>query len=324
MVENASATPKLVVIADVESYRREIDLHILYLAEAVAATSPALFRYYTEWATAVSLSNNVPTERLRESYLTIAAVLRDSESTADAAVAIEYLQDAVGLIGKGDAPAPSPMAGAHEVAPRVLDWLLDCRRQEAIDLVDATVAEGTSVLDVYLQVFQPVLREVGRLWQYNRISVAQEHYCSAAIQLMMGRFSDRIFASERIGKTIVSACVGDELHEIGLRMVADAMEASGWDTHFLGANVPAADLVKLARRVRADVVALSVTLTSNLSRLNDIIGALRDETALEETKLVVGGYPFIVQPDLWRKVGADGCAGDAAQAIEVCTELVER
>ena len=39
---------------------------------------------------------------------------------------------------------------------------------------------GISVKDIYLHVFQSSLYEIGRLWQENKITVAQEHYCQYA------------------------------------------------------------------------------------------------------------------------------------------------
>jgi methanogenic corrinoid protein MtbC1 len=37
---------------------------------------------------------------------------------------------------------------------------------------------------------------------------------------------------------------------------------------------------------------------------------------------MVGGYPFNVDPDLWRRIGADGSARDASEAIGVAQRLV--
>jgi hypothetical protein len=38
----------------------------------------------------------------------------------------------------------------------------------------------------------------------------------------------------------VAACVSGELHEIGVRMLCDLLEMEGWNTIYLGANVPTA------------------------------------------------------------------------------------
>ena len=101
------------------------------------------------------------------------------------------------------------------------------------------VNSGVPVRDIYLQVFQPAQYEIGRLWQTNRISVAQEHYCTAATQLIMSQLYPLIFSSPRNGLRMVAACVQGDSHELGLRMVSDFFELEGWDTLFLGASTPA-------------------------------------------------------------------------------------
>jgi len=102
--------------------------------------------------------------------------------------------------------------------------------------------------------------EIGRLWQTNRISVAEEHYCTACAQFVMTQLYPYIFRSERNGRRMVATCVGGELHEIGVRMVADFFEMEGWDTYYLGANTPARDILDTIAKREADIVGISVTI----------------------------------------------------------------
>jgi len=41
-----------------------------------------------------------------------------------------------------------------------------------------------------------------------------------------------------------------------------------------------------------------------------------------DPKIIVGGYPFIVDKELWKKVGADGPAENAESAVEMAEKLV--
>jgi len=38
-------------------------------------------------------------------------------------------------------------------------------------------------------------------------------------------------------------------------------------------------------------------------------------------KILVGGYPFKVEPELWKTIGADGSANGAREAIELANRL---
>jgi methanogenic corrinoid protein MtbC1 len=37
--------------------------------------------------------------------------------------------------------------------------------------------------------------------------------------------------------------------------------------------------------------------------------------------VIVGGYPFNIDTELWRKVGSDGWAPDADKAVEVARRI---
>ena len=103
-------------------------------------------------------------------------------------------------------------------------------------------------------------------------------------------------------------------------MVADFFEMDGWDTHYLGANMPPTSVVATARDWQADVLAISATMTFHISAVVDLIEKSR--AVIPHVKLLVGGYPFNLDPDLWRRVGADGSAHDAEAAVAVANRLL--
>lgn len=208
------------------------------------------------------------------------------------------------------------------LADRYLEMLLDGDRREAIGLVMDAVQRGVPIKEFYLKVFQPVQYRVGELWQRNRISVAQEHYCTAATQLAMAMLYPRIFQTPKTGLKMVGTCVEDELHELGIRMVADFFEMEGWDTHYLGASTPTESVVETVRKVRPDVLAVSVSVTVHLPALMDLVRAVRQLPEGGRTKIMVGGRPFNLSPNLWERVGADGWAADAEGALRVAAQWV--
>jgi methanogenic corrinoid protein MtbC1 len=130
----------------------------------------------------------------------------------------------------------------------------------------------------------------------------------------MAQLYPRIFRTERVGRTMVATSVAGELHELGIRMVADFFEMDGWDTYYLGANTPAASVVQAAAERKAEVLGISATMTFHLHAVEELITLAR-KTAGWNTKIMVGGYPFHLEPDLWRQLGADLYAADAQQAI---------
>jgi methanogenic corrinoid protein MtbC1 len=104
-----------------------------------------------------------------------------------------------------------------QLAKMYLDALLRVQRDVASRMIIKAVKDGIKVEDIYIHVFESSQHEVGRLWQNNQITVAQEHFCTAATQMIMSQLYPYIFSSDKIGRTLVAACVAGEMHEMGVR-----------------------------------------------------------------------------------------------------------
>lgn len=214
-------------------------------------------------------------------------------------------------------------SGLKTLADAYLGRLLQADRHAASRMILDAVDQGTSVRDIYLNVFQPSQYEVGRLWQNNQISVAQEHFCTAATQMIMSQLYPVIFNSEKNGLRLVATCVGGELHEIGMRMVTDFFEMEGWDTYYLGANTPAESIIHTLQEKKTDIIAISASMTFKIDAVIGLISDIRASESAENSKILVGGRPFNIAPDLWRRVHADGYAPDAQSAITSAENLLK-
>jgi len=207
-------------------------------------------------------------------------------------------------------------------ADAYLEALLRLDRDLAHRLILDAVAGGVSVEDIYVHVLQRSLYELGRLWELNRVTVAQEHYCTAATQLIMCQLYPMICSTQKQGRAMIATCVGGELHEIGVRMLADLLELNGWDTHYLGANTPTPSLLRLIEDYPVDLLAISATLTAHIDMVAAMIGALRTSEAGRRVKVLVGGQAFNADRTLWRAIGADGYAADGREGVMLANRLV--
>lgn len=60
-------------------------------------------------------------------------------------------------------------------------------RQHAVSIARQALEEGIDVRDLYVEVFQPAMHEIGRLWETNQLTVAQEHLATAITQSVMAQ-----------------------------------------------------------------------------------------------------------------------------------------
>ena len=298
------------------------------LQESLATGSPAFLIDYTCREQARFVTRNLP-EGLVVSYLEVLKEIISQELPPDyrenAAVFVKKAVSALKLfLGKID-PCAAPDASLSPVARLFLDAVLAGDRDRAGAIIDEALANGTTIREIYLQIFQPVLRETGRLWQQNEASIAQEHYATGLIRQIMAKMHERITTPNRKGqqkKSVVTASVGEELHDIGIRMVADFFEMDDWEVYYTGANTPVKCILETVRDRKADAVALSITMPSRLPEVQYLIRSLRADPATAHVKIIIGGYPFSILPDLWKQVGADAYAAGADEAVTAANRLV--
>jgi MerR family transcriptional regulator, light-induced transcriptional regulator len=185
-------------------------------------------------------------------------------------------------------------------------------------LVDRAVAAGTPVPRIYLEVLQPALVEVGRLWECGSIGVGREHYATQVVQSILGALAPRMRVSPTSGRLAVLACLPGEQHALGVQMVGDFLEGAGWEVLQLGASMPDEALVDLVDDEQPDVVGLSCATPSAVHAAERTVAMLRE---LQPAPFVVlGGHA-------WRQ--ARPAVGEAAGAaglgpLELVHLLAER
>lgn len=210
-----------------------------------------------------------------------------------------------------------------------LDWIrrhylaaqLAGDRREALRLVlEEGVARGYPVTEMQCGVVQEAQREIGRLWQQNRISIAQEHMATAISHVVMSRLFEEASPEPRIGRKVVVACVEGELHEFPARLVADFLDLAGFEIRYLGANVPTEDLVKLLREERPDLLALSVTMSFNAPASRTVVERVRRE--FPSLPILMGGHALEWEPRLATDFAVETCGPGPECVIDKARSMV--
>lgn len=214
-------------------------------------------------------------------------------------------------------PAGFHLEGAHDLAQPYLEAQLAGDRSAALRVVLEGAARGVPVRDLHLGVIQVAQREIGRLWQENRINVAQEHLATSISQLVLARLYEHIPREPANGKLAVVACIEGEHHDLGARMGADFLEMAGFDVRFLGANVPIEALTELVKELAPDLVGLSVAMTYSVPTLVRTVASLR-AVAGERLPILVGGHVLAWAPELEAQLGVVAIGTNADAIVAHC------
>jgi corrinoid protein of di/trimethylamine methyltransferase len=122
------------------------------------------------------------------------------------------------------------------------------------------------------------------------------------------------------GRKVVIGVVQGDTHDIGKNLVRIMLEVAGFDVHDLGRDVPPHRFVEEAIEINADLIALSTLMTTTMERMADVIGILEERNVRNRFKVIVGGSPLSQQ--FSDRIGADGYAPKAAQAVQLAKRLV--
>jgi methanogenic corrinoid protein MtbC1 len=161
-------------------------------------------------------------------------------------------------------------------------------RREALHFVDSLVQQGHSVSDIQQHVIAAAQREIGRMWEESRIGIAQEHMATAISQLALAQLYRYAQPQAPRGRKVVIACVEGELHDFPARLVADALDLAGYDTRFLGADVPTGSLLQVIEEERPDLLALSITMPFHAAGLRRQMTRVREQLG-DQLPIAVGG-----------------------------------
>lgn len=152
------------------------------------------------------------------------------------------------------------------------------------------ILNASTLNNLYEHILKKSLYDVGEMWEYNKISVATEHLSSAIVETILNEFYSSIISKEKINKTVIVACVENEFHQIGIKMINDIFEVNGWNSYFLGANTPTNELINYAKSINTDMIAISLSIYFHLPILEKMIQEIRKEFPV--LPILVGGQGF--------------------------------
>ncbi|MEJ2138735.1 MAG: cobalamin-dependent protein [Gammaproteobacteria bacterium] len=300
---------------------------LLELATALLAGNTGVFVSGLAWSRSALQARGLTSEDVDNSLSALRSAIvihcEDEESKA----ALDYIDQAAAALAKG-VPANmdsllDPGVPSDRLALQYVQTVVAGNVQPGIQLVLDAVAHGMSIADAYLRVLLAAQSEVGRLWHLNQLSVSEEHLVSYTTQRLMAMLSGVADKKSDNGYTAVAGAVAGNVHDIGIRAISYLLEIEGWRTIYLGSDIPQIELPNTLATYKADVLLLSVALTSQVAATTSTIAAIREHCETP-VKILVGGNGLANDRDLWREIGADGYAADAETALTLAYELAAK
>ena len=173
-------------------------------------------------------------------------------------------------------------------------------------------------LQIVEDLIAPVLDRIGAGWERGRIALSQVY--------MSGRICEDLVndllppnTSDLKRRPKMATAVLEDYHVLGKRIVYAHLRSCGYDIIDYGQGIDAEDLAN--RTISDNIEILLISTLMLRSALKVVQVKKRLEAAGSNTKIIVGGAPFLLDPQLWQKVRADAMGRNAADAAAIISEL---
>ena len=197
--------------------------------------------------------------------------------------------------------------------------------QRICDLLRTVQARGVPTGAVYAELLAPAARQLGALWEQDRVDFATVTVGLGRLQRLLRHLSPA-FGSEvehpPHGRRIVLTQPETEQHIFGLSMVAEFFRRDGWDVLGGVAGV-GVDAPAWVRRDWFDAVGFSIGSELSLPWLRETVTEVRRVSRNRSLVVLVGGPLFTLNPSWATEVGADATA-DGRTAPQLAETIVIR
>ncbi|MDD3219634.1 MAG: cobalamin-dependent protein [Lachnospiraceae bacterium] len=310
--------------------KRDFYYGISYLKSAMDLKEERVFISYVEWTyqylsyLMTYVTKDKMTAQCKDFYAAMRECLKTELPQEKYSLASDYIQkgmETIDKISKKEVQVARELENRNEKSAVyeqiIADYISTILRKDsktAMQYFLNLYQKGMRIDEIYLELVQKIMRKIGELWFENKISVAQEHYCTALTQTALSQLYSAIFSTPSNGHTMIGCCIGGELHEMGMRMITDLFTYEGWNSIFLGAGVPEEAVLAAVEDEKPDLVALSVTMPQHLMLCKDMVQKLRSKNP--DIKIAIGGRAFTDIPNAWKNWKADVYTTDARGLIQ--------
>jgi corrinoid protein of di/trimethylamine methyltransferase len=211
----------------------------------------------------------------------------------------------------------------EKIRKEVEEALTEFEEEKLSKILKNSLDEGVSPLKL-IAVLTDVLRDFGDKFESGefflpQLILAGEAAQGAISEVLEPALKESGEAREPIGRVVIGTVFGD-IHDIGKNIVASMLFANGFEVHDLGKDVPPEEFARKAKELNADLVGASAMLTMTMQEQLNVAKALEKEGIRDKVKYIIGGA--IVTEKWAEKIGADGFATDATEAVKIAKELL--
>lgn len=209
----------------------------------------------------------------------------------------------------------------EELYKKLAESIVDMDEDLTIEISKQVIAEGLDAYDAIVNGLTVGMNQAGKLFDEEEYFVPELLICSDAMYAGLNILKPHIKVGENVTKrkAVIGVIEGDT-HDIGKNLVKIMLETGGYDIIDLGRDVLPSTFVEKAKAEKAEFIVISTLMTTTMEGMNEVIEILVKENIRDDYKVLIGGGP--ISQGYADKIGADGYAENAAEAVKLANRLV--
>lgn len=209
----------------------------------------------------------------------------------------------------------------EELLRQIADAVVEMEEDTVEELAQQSLTAGIDAYETIDLGLAKGMERAGQLFDEEEYFVPELLMCSDAMNVGIDVLKPHL-KSENVskkGKVVIGVVEGDT-HDIGKNLVRLMMETGGFEVLDLGRDIPPAEFVSKAEEYGADIIGIATLMTTTMPGMKEVVDILANNGIRDKFKVIVGGGP--ISPAFAKKIGADGYARNAADAVKVAEKLL--
>lgn len=187
---------------------------------------------------------------------------------------------------------------------------------------EALMAAGADPKMVLEDGMAVAMFDLGEMWKRGEVFLPEVVASAEVFKACNAIIEPALLAQKDAAQAnalVVMCTVKGDLHDLGKNMVGAMLRTSGFDVHDMGKDVSADRIIEAITELEPQILGMSALLTTTVPYQETVIRRLEAAGLRDKVKVMVGGAP--VTPEWAEKIGADGYANNAPEAVEIAKKL---
>ncbi|MCP4752110.1 MAG: hypothetical protein GY866_14535 [Proteobacteria bacterium] len=200
--------------------------------------------------------------------------------------------------------------------------LLDLDKAAALGMTNSAIENKLDLVDFIQQAMAPAMEKIGDRFQKGEVFLPHLVMAGDIFEEAMAALQPELVKTdasiEPRGRVVIGTVKGD-VHSIGKSLVAILLKTGGFEVLDLGVDIPVSRFIEEARKMEADIIALSALLSTTLPVQSEIIDVLKQKGLKDKYKVLIGGAA--ASRKFADDIGADGYGENAMDAVRLAKQL---